>query len=661
MRKQWKSTIMLCLVFLIAMTMFFEGDPGKSNTKELIPRNILFGNPVFISPKISPQGDRIAYIAPSENGINNIWVKSIEKEDAVQVTEDKYRGIKYFDWTNDGLYVLYLQDNNGDENFHVFQTSIISGLTRDLTPFQNKKACNLIIEKDYILAAINIENTSLFDMYKIDLKTGAVELDTKNPGDVIYLTGSEWIADRNGRIFAAKGIDLQTGNFKLKILDRQKNQWTTIREWPQSSSLFNGYVVGVGEDNKSLLVLSTEGEDKTKLVRIDMNGNTSGVIAFSDKVDLWTEDFMFNPVDGSLQAFAEDYLRLEWHIIDNAIRSDFALLKTIQNDEFRIVSRDTQDKKWIVQYESPDAATAFYYYNRETGKVRFLSFDRPDLAKYGLAKVHPMVLKARDGLELTAYLTLPVQDKPGKHPMVLYVHGGPTARDSYEFDPVVQFLANRGYAVLQVNFRGSVGFGGKFQALGNGQIGVGSMQHDLTDSVKWAIDKGYADSKKIAIAGNSYGGYATLAGLTFTPELYACGISGCGPAEIKTLLQSIPSYYGPIKKMLLEIFGDAENDQKYNEKVSPLYHISNIKAPLLIVQGLNDPKVKKEHSDQIVKKLRENNIKVKYLVFADEGHGMQRPENKMQFYAYLEEFLKEHLGGRAEKFEIINGSSGKME
>jgi dipeptidyl aminopeptidase/acylaminoacyl peptidase len=661
MKKRWKSTIMLCVVLLVVMTIFFEGDPGKSNTEELIPRNVLFGNPVFISPKISPQGDRIAYLAPSENGINNIWVKSIDKEDAVQVTKDKHRGIKYFDWTHDGLSVVYLQDNNGDENFHVFQTSISSGLTRDLTPFQNKKACNLIIEKDYILTAINIENPSLFDMYRIDLKTGAVELDTKNPGDVIYLTGSEWIADRNGRIFAAKGIDLQTGNFKLKILDRQKNQWTTIREWPQSSSLFNGYIVGVGEDNKSLLVLSTEGEDKTKLVRIDMNGNTSEVIASSDKVDLWTDDFIFNPFDGSIQAFAEEYLRPEWHIIDNAIRSDFALLKTIHGGEFRIVSRDTQDKKWIVKYESPDDAAAYYYYNREKGEIKFLSFDRPELAKYRLAKVQPMILKVRDGLKLTAYLSLPVQDKPEKHPMVLYVHGGPTARDSYVFDPVVQFLANRGYAILQVNFRGSVGFGGKFQALGNRQIGVGYMQHDLTDSVKWAIDKGYADSKKIAIFGNSYGGYAALAGLTFTPELYACGVSGCGPADIKTMLQSFPSYFGPIKKLIVEIFGDAENDEKYNENVSPLYHVSKITAPLFIVQGVNDPKVKKEQSDRIIKILRENNIKVKYLVFPDEGHGIQRPENKMQFYAYLEEFLKEHLGGNAEKFEIIGGSSGQME
>jgi dipeptidyl aminopeptidase/acylaminoacyl peptidase len=272
-----------------------------------------------------------------------------------------------------------------------------------------------------------------------------------------------------------------------------------------------------------------------------------------------------------------------------------------------------------------------------------------------------MVLKARDGLSLTAYLTLPVQGKPGKHPMVLYVHGGPTARDSYVFDPVVQFLANRGYAVLQVNFRGSVGFGGKFQALGNGQIGVGYMQHDLTDSVKWAIDQGYADPNKIAIVGGSYGGYAALAGLAFTPELYTCGVSECGPAEIKTLLQSIPSYYGPIKKMLLEIFGDAENNEEYNKKVSPFYHVSRIVVPLLIVQGANDPKNKKEQSDQIVQKLRENDVRVKYLVFPDEGHSIQRPENKMQFYAYLEEFLKEHLGGRAEKFEAINGSSGKLE
>jgi dipeptidyl aminopeptidase/acylaminoacyl peptidase len=292
--------------------------------------------------------------------------------------------------------------------------------------------------------------------------------------------------------------------------------------------------------------------------------------------------------------------------------------------------------------------------------VRLIFYDRPELKTYTLAEMKPQVIKARDGLKLPSYLTLPAGVKPWKLPMVLYVHGGPTARDDWQYDPGVQLLANRGYAVLQVNYRGSLGFGKQFHQAGNGQVGVGTMQHDLTDAVKWAIEKGYADPQRIAIMGVSYGGYATLAGLAFTPGLYACGIDGCGPSNFKTLFKSIPAYLVPIKNLFKRIFGDVENNDVLNRRISPLFHVQHIRAPVLIAQGVNDPRCPMRESDQMVKALRDNNADVTYVVYSDEGHGFKRPQNKLDYWGRIEEFLAQHLGGRHEPHKEIKGSTGKL-
>jgi dipeptidyl aminopeptidase/acylaminoacyl peptidase len=327
---------------------------------------------------------------------------------------------------------------------------------------------------------------------------------------------------------------------------------------------------------------------------------------------------------------------------------------------FRIVSRDRADSKWVVSYEVPDGPVSTWVYDRKSGDIRFVFDDRPDLKKYKLAIMKPVIITARDSLKLVAYLTLPAGVKPEKLSMVLYVHGGPTARDDWGYEPIVQLLANRGYAVLQVNFRGSVGFGNAFQRAGDGQVGIGAMQHDLTDAVKWAVGQGIADPKRVGIFGGSYGGYATLAGLAFTPELYACGAEECGPSNLKARFQSILSFYGPLKELFARIFGDVERDEDYNRKVSPLFHVGKIRAPLLIGQGTNDPRCNIRESDQIVKAMRDRNLPMTYIVYTDEGHGFKRPKNSMDFNGRLEEFLAKHLGGRFEPLEKMEGSTAEL-
>jgi dipeptidyl aminopeptidase/acylaminoacyl peptidase len=346
-------------------------------------------------------------------------------------------------------------------------------------------------------------------------------------------------------------------------------------------------------------------------------------------------------------------------VIDPTLEADFAALKKVHDGDFNVVSRDHADKTWIVAYSDDNGPVATYAFDRKAKKGTFLFVNQPALEKAQLAQREPVVITARDGVKLVSYLTCPVGVPRKNLPLVLYVHGGPWARDQWGYDPTAQWLANRGYACLQVNFRASTGFGKKFLHLGDKQWG-GTMQDDLTDAVKWAVAQGIADPKKVAIMGGSYGGYATLAGLTFTPDLYACGVDIVGPSNLKTLLASIPPYWATIRKTFDVRMGDMDRDSVLNYKCSPLFHVDNIKAPLLIGQGQNDPRVNVRESDQIAAAMRAKNLPVEYIVYADEGHGFARPENRMDFYGRAENFLSKQLGGRAEPFADVKGSAAQV-
>ena len=648
------------LLTALLSTYGFEILGSMQKLPELIPRQVLFGNPVRKAPLISPDGTLLSYLAPSEDGVMNIWVRTLGEENDSQVTQDKRRGIHDYCWAQNSRNIIYHQDSDGDENNHVYLVDLERKNIRDLTPFLGVKAVNLIVRKDHILVGLNLRNRQLFDIYRIDTETGKLELNTENPGDVIFLIGKEWLADSQGTIRAVKAMDLKTGGSILRVRKAKDSPWRELKRWPLGA-LFDGYLVGFSETGKSLFVTSSEDSDMTQLVEIDAEtGEVKRVAAQDSRCDIWAESIIKDPESGRIQAYEVDYLKPEWKVMDDNIISDFARLEAFKRGHFTIKSRDRSDSKWTVSYMTDDGPSSFYLYDRQSGRIQFLFDDRPELKKYDLAQMKPVIIPARDGLKLVSFLTLPVGVKPEQLPLVLYVHGGPTAKDSWCYEPFVQMLANRGYAVLQVNFRGSVGFGKKFQMAGNLQMGIGSMQHDLTDAVKWAIKQGFADPDRIGIFGGSYGGYATLAGLTFTPDLYACGAEVCGPSHLKTFMEAIPPYWGPMKEMFKKIFGDPENDLEYNRRISPFHHVDKIRVPLLIGQGANDPRCKMQESDQIVAAMRKKNLPVTYVVYTDEGHGFVRPQNELDFYGRLDVFFGQHLGGRFEPFNKIGGSSSQL-
>ena len=641
---------------LLSATLPALGGPAtvRAEAPPLIPRDVLFGNPVKASPRISPDGTRLAYLAPSDKNVLNVWVRTIGKDDDTQVTNDTHRGIRIHFWAEDGTHLLYMQDVDGDENFHVYSVNLETKAVRDLTPFQGVKAVNVATERrkpGEILVGLNLRDRRLFDMHRVDLQTGAVVLDTENPGDVLG-----WITDANFQIRGAWAKDQPTGASTLRVRDAKDKPWRDLATWPFGE---NGDPYEFSADGNAIYVESSLGSDTTRLVKLDLaTGKDLEVLARNEKADV--ADVMIHPDRRVVEAVSFNYLKGEWQVLDPPIKGDFDALGSLHRGEFEVVSRDRADRKWIVEYRGDDGPVAWYAWDRDAKKGEKLFVARPALEKYTLARMEPVVIKARDGVDLVSYLTLPPGREAKGLPLVLNVHGGPWARDTWGYDPEAQWLANRGYATLQVNFRGSTGFGKAFHNAGNGQWGVGGMQYDLTDAVKWTIAKGIADAKKVCIYGGSYGGYATLAGLVFTPELYACGVDIVGPSHIKTLFQSIPPYWAPFKKELVLRVGDAEKDEALNEKISPFFHAAQVRAPLIIAQGANDPRVKIAESDQMVTAMRGKGLPVTYVVYKDEGHGFARPENRLDFYGRVDEFLAKQLGGRSEPWQEVKGSSAEV-
>jgi dipeptidyl aminopeptidase/acylaminoacyl peptidase len=626
---------------------------SPATDQSLIPRQIPFGNPVKASPRLSPCGLRLSYLAPSDKGVLNVWVRTIGKEDDVQVTNDTHRGIRSHFWAEDGKRLFYLQDLGGDENFHVYAVDLATKVIRDLTPFQGVRASNIMLDKKFpgqMLVGLNLRDRRVFDMYRVDLASGAIVLDTENPGDVLG-----WATDAEFQIRGCMAQNPKDASNVTRVRDSHDAPWRDLVVLPFGES---GGPVEFAADGKSLYFETSLGADTARLVRIDAaSGKEVETIAKDARVDVG--GVVIHPDTRVVQAVSFNYLKNEWRVLDPAIKDDFLALAKIGRGEFYLSGRDHTDKTWLVTYQVDDGPVAWYAYDRGSKRAELLFVNQPDLAKHTLAKMEPVVIKARDGFKLISYLTLPVGARKNL-PLVLNVHGGPWGRDGWGYDPEAQWFANRGYACLQVNFRGSTGFGKKFLNAGNGQWGVGSMQHDLTDAVKWVIAKGIADPKKICIYGGSYGGYATLAGLVFTPELFACGVDIVGPSNIKTLMASIPPYWAPMKKQMILRIGDIENDEAFNNKISPLFHAANIRVPLIVAQGANDPRVNIREADQIVKAMRDKNLPVTYVVYTDEGHGFARPVNRLDFYGRVDEFLAKHLGGRSEPWQKIEGTSAEV-
>ncbi len=606
---------------------------------KIIPRAVLFGNPEKSEPKISPDGNLLAYLAPS-NGVRNVFVRTLGKDDDRPVTLDSRRGIRYFFWSFDNQYIIYLQDKDGDENWHLFQTNLKTGITRDLTPLDGIKAQVIAYEPDFpdiMLIGLNSRDKRFHDVHRLNLRDGTLKLDTTNTEEA-----AAFIADNKLVVRVAQKMT-PDGGTEIRYRKNENEPFKTLLAWGPDETF--GGITGFDKENRRLRVVSSVDANASRFLELDPETMDMKVLGQDPVYDVG--DIMVNPVSYKVEAVRFIRERAEMEIVDPSIEEDFAAIKKVRDGDFFVISRDLADKSWIVAFVVDDGPLYFYLYNRVTKSATLLFSNQPKLESYQLAKSMPVSFKARDGLKINGYLLLPPGLEPKALPMVLRVHGGPYGRDYWGLEPEQQWMANRGYAVLLVNFRGSLGYGKAFLNAGDREWG-GKMNEDLLDAKAWAVEQGYADPNKVAIMGASYGGYATLAGLAFTPGEFACGVDIVGPSSLVTMMRSLPPYWTAAKAMLEKRIGYVETEEDFLRSRSPLYHAANIVDPLLIAQGANDPRCKKAESDQIVDAIRSNGRTVEYLVFPDEGHVFIRPENRAKFYAAAEAFLAKHLNGRVE-------------
>ncbi|MEO0971194.1 MAG: S9 family peptidase, partial [Cyanobacteria bacterium J06639_18] len=477
-------------------------------------------------------------------------------------------------------------------------------------------------------------------------KTGKATLEMKNPGSVVRK-----VADSQLKIRATVATTPDGGS-TLSTRTNTNEPWKIVRKWGPDEE---GGAVSFSQDGKTLYIRGNHNANASRLLALDLATGKEKVIAQDPQYDL--AGTLIHPTTREIQAVGFYKDKLEWQVLDKNITADFQALSKVRRGQFSIVGRDLADKTWLVAYLTDDGPVYYYKYNRDTKQSKLLFSNQPELEKLQLAQMKPISYKSRDGLTINGYLTTPVGIPAKNLPTILLVHGGPWARDIWGYDPMVQWLANRGYAVLQVNFRGSAGYGKKFLNAGNREWGA-KMHDDLIDGVNWIVKQGIADPKKVAIMGGSYGGYASLAGVTFTPDVFAAAVSIVGPSNLITLMENIPPYWEPIRALLYNRVGNPKIEADFLKSRSPLFFVDRIQTPLLIGQGANDPRVKQVESEQIVNAMRKANKPVEYILYTDEGHGFVRPENRLHFFAKTEEFLGKYLGGRVEPVGNIPGHSG---
>jgi dipeptidyl aminopeptidase/acylaminoacyl peptidase len=642
-----------------AMTLISGvAEPATSSDVTLIPRSALFGNPVRTQARLSPDGKYVSFLAPKD-GFLNVWLAPYGKlGSAKAITSDSKRGIRQHDWAPDGRHILYLQDEAGDENWRVYSVDVETAKQVDLTPFKDVQAKLVGVSHrrpGVVLVGLNDREAEWHDLYEIDVRNGERKLIEKNEQEFAgYLAD----LDLNPRV-AVKTLPSGGGQF----FRRTDAGWESFLEYGQEDSITTEPVIIEG-DGRTALLRSAVGRDKAALVRVDLTSGQQSVIAESARADI--ADVWIEPKTHEPQAYSVEYLHTEIQPLTPDAGKDIERLRSTLGPQFTVTSRTLEDRKWIVVVDDPVHVLSTYVYDRDSGQIVKQFDQRPELSNAPLQPMLAREIKSRDGKTLVAYLTLPPgsgEKRSGKPsapvPMVVDVHGGPWARNSYGFNAEHQWLANRGYAVLSVNFRGSTGFGKSFVNAGDQEWGR-KMHDDLLDAVDWAVREQIALPDKVAIYGGSYGGYATLAGLTFTPDKFACGVDIVGPSNLETLLASIPPYWKSFYEDMVRRIGDprTEEGRKLLKERSPLTYVDRIRKPLLIAQGANDPRVKKAESDQIVAAMKAKKLPVTYALYPDEGHGFARPQNRLSFYAIAEGFLSQCLGGRAEPIgRDFDGSS----
>jgi dipeptidyl aminopeptidase/acylaminoacyl peptidase len=622
----------------------------------IIPRELLFGNPDKANPHLSPDGTKIAFLAPL-NGVLNVWVgPSAKPDEARAVTQDRVRGIRFFTWAHTNEHVLYLQDKGGDENWRVYSVNLKTNEIKDLTPFEKVQAqIDQISPKnpEEILVMLNDRDPKFHDLYKINIQSCERVLLQKNEhGFAGYLSTDEY------QVLFAMAMTADGG---MQIVKKMGESWEPFLSIPMEDAM-TSTLVGFDKNARNLYLTDSRGRNTGAMFVLDLQTGKQTLLAEDPLSDV--DDYLVHPTEKTIQAVAFNYERKSWKVLDPTVQADLDFLHTVADGEIQVISRSLDDSQWIAAFLMDNGPVRYYRYDRRARKSWFLFTNRKALEGQPLVKMHSAVIEARDGKKLVSYYSLPAEfegktrpDKP--LPTVLWVHGGPWGRDGWGYSPYHQILANRGYVVLDVNFRGSTGFGKDFANAGNLEWGA-KMHDDLIDAVDWAIREGISDPHSVAIMGGSYGGYATLAGLTFTPEKFACGVDIVGPSNLITLMNSIPPYWTPMIETFAKRMGDhrTEEGRALLKSRSPLTYADRIRRPLLIGQGANDPRVNQAESDQIVKAMQEKKIPVTYLLYPDEGHGFGRPENTISFLAVAEAFLAQHLEGRFEPIgKAFNGSS----
>jgi dipeptidyl aminopeptidase/acylaminoacyl peptidase len=634
------------LVLLLQLVLAFpvsalaqKKTDAKDGVAPIIPMKDFFRNPTKVAYALSPNGEYLAFMQPWENRLN-IFVEKIGSGNAVRVTGAKQRDISGYAWKGNNR-IVYIQDTGGDENFRLYATGIDGSNQKDLTPFEKVRA-NIIDRLDRneneILVGLNKRDPRVSDVYRINVNTGEMTMIAENPGNY---TG--WATDWDGKLRIAVTTDGVNSTLMFRNTEAEKFAplvTTSFRE-TIAPLLFTA-------DNKQLYVASNIGRDKTAIVKYDVE-NKKEIEKIYEHPEVDVTNLLSSRKRRVITGVSYNTDKTHYYFIDKQ-RADLQkdLERRLPGYEVRLAGCSLEEDKCLVRTFTDRSLGAYYFYDLKSKDFRKLADVSPWLNEQDLVSMKPIKYQSRDGLTINGYLTLPKGVPARNLPVVVNPHGGPWYRDQWGFNPEVQFLANRGYAVLQVNFRGSTGYGRKFWESSFKQWGK-SMQDDITDGVQWLIKQGIADSKRIGIYGGSYGGYATLAGLVYTPDLYAAGVDYVGVSNLFTFIKAIPPYWKPYLEMLYEMIGHPEKDKDLLTAASPVFHTDKIKVPLLIAQGANDPRVNKAESDQMVEALKKRGIEVPYIVKANEGHGFANEENRFEFYRAMEEFLGKHLGGRVEK------------
>lgn len=604
----------------------------------LVPMEDFFRNADRTGFQLSPDGRFLSFLAPYQNRMN-IHVQEIGSDNVRRITNATARDIPGYAWANESQ-LVYVQDQGGNENFHLFITDIHEGETRNLTPFEGVRASiidGLIDIPHEMIISINRRDPRFFDPHRLNLNTGELTQIAENPGNI---TG--WMTDNDGKLRVALVTDGISSSVLYRSTEDDPFRTIITTDFRTSvSPLFFTF------DNQRLYAASNLNRDRSAIVIIDPEtGQELEEIFAHPIVDV--SNLMRSRHRQVITGVSYNVDKVNVHFFDD---QRAALQQRLERDlpgmEVRLSGSSRDESRLLVRTFSDRSLGDWYLYDVATDTMTHLAAVSPWLNPDHLASMQPIEFQSRDGLTLRGYLTLPRVKEPTRLPVVVLAHGGPWARDSWGFNSEVQFFANRGYAVLQINFRGSTGFGRAFWEASFREWGR-SMQDDVTDGVQWLIEKGVADPDRIAIYGGSYGGYKALAGLAFTPELFAAGISFVGPSNIFTLLESLPPYWQPLLDMMHEMVGHPERDKELLRAASPLFHVENIRAPLLIAQGANDPRVPQRESDQIVEALRAKGISVPYILKENEGHGFSNEENRFHFYRAMDAFLAQHLGGRSE-------------